>query len=514
MRVDKWHKQYIQALNSRAEVYRLVGMSKEAIADYKQVLDVTTDVDFKVHACGRLSDISVQLGDIQDGLAYANQIPFLIKQLNDAFLEGRSLIIMANVLRNKGSYENALNMSVKALARFDRAQRDPYIKKDMKYRILESVAYCLHNMGMIYYSQGEYGSSLEYFKKSLERMKKLKDKLGEIKSLNNIALLYWHKDDLARAEKLFLDVLRKCKEMGFKSGIGLVLGNLGLIVNDRGRLNDGLGYFRQAYQLAKEVGDKSLVGIQLNNMGNTFERLGNLAEAMKYYKKSLVSFQEIGYVRGIAMTYNNVAEIYCDWSKLAEALTHERKAEEIAESANLAEIMVRCYRTKGRILRDLKKYKECKKSFTKSIKLAKKQNMYGLMIDAVYEYVWTALTGTVKAVSRLFDQTSTYTKTLERYIEDATPDIRSKCYVLLVLARYNMNKKKYPRARQKLAEVEKLAIRVQDKRVLGELTLLQAYMRCIEGKKYTRQIRRAEKLIRDSGPAVLLQEVRNFKLKK
>ena len=73
-----------------------------------------------------------------------------------------------------------------------------------KLNFYSGLAYANKRIGIGYYMQGKYLETLNYWDKSLEQFRKIKDQTGEANILNNIGSVYFDQTDETRALENYL----------------------------------------------------------------------------------------------------------------------------------------------------------------------------------------------------------------------------------------------------------------------------------------------------------------------
>src|SRR3954453_22863594 len=64
-------------------------------------------------------------------------------------------------------------------------------KMAAKINFVQGEAYALKNLGLVYYTQGKYVETLDYWNRSLAMFEEVKDDVGISNLLNNIAAIYF-----------------------------------------------------------------------------------------------------------------------------------------------------------------------------------------------------------------------------------------------------------------------------------------------------------------------------------
>ncbi|MBK5272876.1 MAG: tetratricopeptide repeat protein, partial [Bacteroidia bacterium] len=129
-------------------------------------------------------------------------------------------------------------------------------------------AYALKNIGIVYYIQGDYLESLQYWNESLGIFEKINDETGVANLLNNIAAIYVERGDDEKALEYSLRSLKISEKLGDKLRILSALNTVGSIYyNKKATWDKALDYLIRALPLCEEVGTNEQLGTILGNIG-------------------------------------------------------------------------------------------------------------------------------------------------------------------------------------------------------------------------------------------------------
>ncbi|MEW6735401.1 MAG: tetratricopeptide repeat protein [Acidobacteriota bacterium] len=178
----------------------------------------------------------------------------------------------------------------------------------------------LGNLGLAYWSLGEYREAIKYYEQALIVSHEIGDKRAEGGILGNLGLAYWSLGEYHKAIEYYEQHLTIAREIGDRMGEGNALTNLGNAYADLGDTHKTINYYEQALVIDREIGDRRGEGIDLGNLGNRYSELGDPQKAIDYYQQSLAIKREIGDLSGQGITLYNLARALNTLGKRSQAI--------------------------------------------------------------------------------------------------------------------------------------------------------------------------------------------------
>jgi tetratricopeptide (TPR) repeat protein len=123
-------------------------------------------------------------------------------------------------------------------------------------------------------NNGDYGTALDYYCRSLAIQEELGDKYGMGASLNGIGIVHHNKGDLDKALDYYGRSLAIREEIGNKSGMGYSLGNIGVVHADKGEYNKAAEHLEKSLAIHKEIGLKGLELETTTSLYLSYKHLG------------------------------------------------------------------------------------------------------------------------------------------------------------------------------------------------------------------------------------------------
>ncbi|CAF3145623.1 unnamed protein product [Rotaria sp. Silwood2] len=235
----------------------------------------------------------------------------------------KNLLSFGNVLADMGKFDEAEKYYLRLLNHL--SPDDP------------DIARCYHGLGNITDEKGDYDSSLEWHKKSLDlRLKALKSDHPHLApSYISIGCDYFNKGDYQQALKSYNTAFEIIKKAFGEShpDIAMCLNNIGCVYERQKNYSKALEYHQQALDIRLEYLPEHHpeVGQSHHNLGNIYRCQGQYDLALKHYNDSLtIKTKSLPLEhRDIALTLENIGNIYKDKEEYQEALKYYKKAANI-----------------------------------------------------------------------------------------------------------------------------------------------------------------------------------------
>jgi tetratricopeptide (TPR) repeat protein len=227
----------IEALHHHGDVLHLAGRNEEALAAFREMLEIAYRLDLKAK-----------------GGAAHNRI-------------GR-------LYRSIGQLDEAMRHLGTGHALFDAAG-------DRR-----GVAASLDDVGKVHWMRGSYETALRFMSEALQIRRELGDTRSIALSLNNLGIVHQDSGRFAEAKECFDEALILRREIGDRPGLAQTLNNLGTVHQDNGDNETAIAIWKEALELAREVGDRMRQAVVLTNIGEAHYRLGRPAEAIKLLRQA------------------------------------------------------------------------------------------------------------------------------------------------------------------------------------------------------------------------------------
>jgi tetratricopeptide (TPR) repeat protein len=329
-------RELASALNSLAELYRILGRYTEAEPAFREALAIREQI---------LAPDSEELADTLSGfgLLLSDQGKYLEAEP----LERRALSIREKTLGPEHSdVARSLNNLGRLnwfLCRYDDAETLFRRALTIDEKLLGPdnivIAERLNNLAMLHLAQGEYADAEPLYRRALQINEQVlgPDHPDMAVSLNNLAGLYYFQGRLAEVEPL----LRRALEIDRKAlgadhpNVALSLSNLAGLLRDQGHYEEA----EQLYREALEIYERALgsehpdVAKSLNSLATLYRASRRFEEAEQTFRRALaLAEKSLGPDHPeSARSLNGLAQVYSDQGRHADAEPLYRRALEINE---------------------------------------------------------------------------------------------------------------------------------------------------------------------------------------
>ncbi|MGB9720794.1 MAG: tetratricopeptide repeat protein [bacterium] len=325
-------------------------LNDAAIEIYKRCLKITPNSMPMLSAriCEKLGTVYELIGAYENALvSYHNIVKYAGK---DNILMARSLRRQANIVKNQGDYDKALELLSKARA-FLKSVKIPLGKqmlielsnisslecwlyrikgrmdiaeskgteaieivkriKDWEFdlELKQALTRAYNNLSVVYCIKGDFQKALELCKGALSMSEKTGDLRSKVDAYNIMGTLFKAQIDYERAIESFSINLKITEDLGDKKGMGVAFCNLGNVYQHKGEYITALDLYQKFLGISQELGDKSSIGMASNNMGIIYFNMGDYSKALDFFDKYLRISRELGDKRGEAIACGNMAEI-------------------------------------------------------------------------------------------------------------------------------------------------------------------------------------------------------------
>lgn len=301
--------------------------------------------------------------DIDKTLIYAEEAGILADNLNFENGKAESLLLTGTYYRYKSDYPKALEYCQMALE----------INKKIKNNT--GIAYCLRNIGVINWKQGNNSEALEYYQKAIQIFENLSNKQGISSTLNNIGIILRIQGNYPPALEHFQKALKINTELGDTKGIASVQTSIGNVYWKLGDNPLALEYYENALKINRDIGDKQSTTINLINIGNIFWKQDSLSVALEYYQNALEIAEEIENRRVISYCLNNIGFIYRKQGKYSQTLEYYHRGLKIMEEIGVKTGMCEIYSNIVQVYLKTNNYYKALDYANKSLEIANKNGL-------------------------------------------------------------------------------------------------------------------------------------------
>ena len=202
-----------------------------------------------------------------------------------------------------------------------------------EFNNLPELATSLYSYGVNYVKLDKFNLAIKNFNQALEIREKTDDLEGVSSIYNELGHINFLKNDINKA----IEFLEKCVEIdrqnNDKNGLGYSYSNLGAFYLNKNEIDLALEYQEKALELRLSTGNEQLIARTYNNLANIYSVNNDFDRAVKYYLKSLEIKKKYNNQYEIAVTLNNIGDTYLDYlGNEHQAYMYLKQSEKILDS--------------------------------------------------------------------------------------------------------------------------------------------------------------------------------------
>lgn len=274
---------------------------RAALQSWEQALAIYREIENRFLEGRTLNNLAVahnRLGQYEQAISLLEQQLIIARELNDRSGEGDALGNLGAAYYYLGQPERAIDLFEQQLS----------IARELSNRSGEGSA--LTNLGRVYYRLGQYHQAIDFFEQQLSIARELGNQTEEGSALGNLGSAYRNLDQYERAISLHEQYLNLAREIGDRSGEGNALNNLGNVYQVLGQYERAISLYKQDLSITRELGDRSGEGRTLGNLGSVHNRLGQYEQAIGFLEQQLSIARELGDRAGEGMALGNLGHSY------------------------------------------------------------------------------------------------------------------------------------------------------------------------------------------------------------
>jgi len=314
------------------ELLVLTGEYDEALVVYRELLELGKEPEARAKIHRLIAGIKTNRGDYAEAAASIEKGMSEMAGTQIAEM-GRLLNAEADLQREQGRFEKAIDISKSALALFERLGG-----------LDGDVAYTLNTIGNGYWRKGEYASALEYYGRALAMNEKMGRERGQAVLHTNIGNVYGDQGDYPRCLEHYEKGLKFFEKIGDVRAIAIVSNNLGVFYADLGEMEKALGFYEKAVAVYKRLGDARMISSTYGNIGIVHYYQGDTAKALEHYLKGVkVAESRGGEITYIGASLTNIGVAYLESGDLALSRNFQKRAEKIALETDNKSLLVAAY---------------------------------------------------------------------------------------------------------------------------------------------------------------------------
>lgn len=246
-------------------------------------------------------------------------------------------------------------------------------------------------LGIYYYNEGAFDSSLLLLNQAAEIAHNGKDNNIYTRALNNIGNVYSDQGNNTAALKYYQQALTLAENANDQNQAAEIEKNIGALYLSWKRFDEALSHYEKAKIIAVNNGNKLLEADCYNNIGTAYEQQLKYPEALEVYKKALDYYTASQNKSRMAMALSNVAIVYKFLKKYQLAIDYNLKGLELAREMKSQWTEAAILNNIGSIYSSWGNYTAAIDYCNQSIALSRKMNAMEIVYNA-YETMGEAAT--------------------------------------------------------------------------------------------------------------------------
>ncbi len=282
--------------------------------------------------------------NIDKSLLKANEAYKMSLELNHSEGQIKSLIILADIFKDKNNFKQALE----CIEKLQKIEKKININN---YRTLRQLAELNTDMN-------KHGIALKYYKELLIIINQIKDLRDRADILINIGVVYGRFGDYKNELKYYLECYKILVNIDDKEQLSVLLNNIGTAYSSLKDLSKSLEFYKKAHSIAIEIKDQPLEVLTLGNIAETYSQNKDYKNAIIYFKKSLKTGRLIKDKEMISYCLGGLGECFLKLKSHKLAEKNAKEALAISKEIDSKAQIVENFLTLSFILLKQKRYKE------------------------------------------------------------------------------------------------------------------------------------------------------------
>lgn len=382
---------HTQALKQQEEFYVYLGVTYADQNDYaaaitadKQALTIAqqlNDSDSEVLLLNSIATDYGQLSQYREALTFNQEALEIANTLNDPKTKLSVLYFLASTYGDLGRNQDALATYQQALSLYD-------TNANLQAEAVQTKAYILNNLSLIYEDLGDYNHALDHLNSALAAIRAFRARLedpdnseemaklcasGALDNIQNENQSTDSPDVIASNQQsynqLIASTLQDCLNANWNSE-SKTLGNIAIVYLDQARYQEALDTYKKSLDIARnELHDRRIEATVLDNMGTIYGSSGHYAQALTFFQQGLDIRTDLKDQEGIAYSLNNIGENYSEQGQYDAAIQKLNQALSIANSLDLQSLKSTIFGNLANVYQSQGDYDQAEKLYCDSLAL-------------------------------------------------------------------------------------------------------------------------------------------------
>ncbi|MDI6840805.1 MAG: sigma 54-interacting transcriptional regulator [bacterium] len=311
------------------------------------------------------------LGELDEAMHIFKKAEKLFRERDDKRGTSRALQAIGMVTINRGDANEGLEIEKNAL----------HLASPKAYSLR---AYILNDISRAQRRLGKYKEAIKSLTEALSLCKKTEDMSLKIIVLHNLGLIYQSQGDFTHAEQSYKEVIETCSKTPFP-WIGTTYNNMAILSLEKGDLTQCKRWLEMSIQICKEFNDKRGLLYTYIIMGEMLAETGDHELAMEKYQEALALNTKLKEKETESECLENIAKLYLLQGDYYRAKQYINKALKTIEKSSKSLRIARVLLTQGKIEIATGAFKEAEVTLLKSLPII--ENL-GANYDLMQVYFW------------------------------------------------------------------------------------------------------------------------------
>jgi CHAT domain-containing protein/Tfp pilus assembly protein PilF len=214
---------------------------------------------------------------------------------------------------------------------------------------------------------GDFTNSMEYIEKALSISETVDNKDLRMNILITSGLLHQRLENRMKALEFYKKALILAEELKNNTLTANALEKIGSILFLEGKFAQAMENFQKCLTLNEAIGNNAQAVYTLNWIGSVYHQQGNYAQALEYFDKALKLSEKNGNKLQIIVAVISIASLHVENGDFAQALEFCERAVALSKQVGELENLPRALYWLGRAYHGLKRFEESLRAFEGAI---------------------------------------------------------------------------------------------------------------------------------------------------
>lgn len=173
-----------------------------------------------------------------------------------------------------------------------------------------NVSIIYHQLGLIFYRQGEYEKAKRLYEESLSIGEQFNYKSGKASNYHHLGIISYTQGDYESAEKYYRESLAIHVEEGDQIEISSLCHELGMVCRKQGELKEAEKWYVKSLNISQEINDRPRQASSYHQLSILFCEQGELTSAEKWCHKAISLYEKLANRPEKAYAYHQLGIIY------------------------------------------------------------------------------------------------------------------------------------------------------------------------------------------------------------